>query len=172
MERTSSFRNASAAVKREVPNWVSPIDAQRKGEIVASAREVIESLWPQLKDAYLHEVLESCVRRYDSAQAGASEPYLCARAAPIHAHPDPKSKRKGKLRPGERVEVVGEPVDGYLRFAGGWVPSEHMERQTESAAPEPAPEPQQAAADRLGGGPRRGGPGPADPQHRADARWF
>ena len=153
MERTSSFRNASAAVKREVPTWVSPIDAQRKSEITACAQEVITSLWPALKDAYMHEVLESCVRRYDGAKEAASTPYVCAQSAPIHAQPDPKSKRKGKLRPGERVEVMGETVDGYLRFTGGWVQADRMEQQRPetSAAAEPAPEPEQAAG--VFGGP-------------------
>ena len=95
-------------MRRELPGWVSPIDAQRKQEVVTCARSVIDALWPALKDAYMHEVLESCVRRYDAMQSASTTPYVCVQAAPIRDGFDRRSARKGRLQPGE----------GFRRRAG------------------------------------------------------
>ena len=133
------------AVKRELPSWENPIDPTRKGEVVACAKEVIDSLWPALKDAYMQEVLESCVQRCDAARSAATTSYVCTQTTVIRASSEQHAARKGKLRKGEKVDVV-EERGGSLRFAGGWVGAEHMEKQ----AAELAPEPEQSFAPMVG----------------------
>jgi len=102
----------AAVVRRELPGWVSPIDAQRKQEVVTCARSVIDALWPALKDAYMHEVLESCVRRYDAMQSASTTPYVCVQAAPIRDGFDRRSARKGRLQPGETIDAAEEREGG------------------------------------------------------------
>ena len=102
-------------MRRELPGWVSPIDAQRKQEVVTCARSVIDALWPALKDAYMHEVLESCVRRYDAMQLASTTPYVCVQAAPIRDGFDRRSARKGRLQPGETIDAASLAKLGVIR---------------------------------------------------------
>ncbi len=140
------------AVKRDLPTWVSPIDANRKGEVVACTQEVIDKVWPALKDAYMQEVLESCVQRCDAARSVATTPYVCTHNTAIRASHAKESVRKGKLRAGETVNII-EERDGYMRFVGGWVSADRLEKRAAELAPEPelsaAP---MVAAPTVGGG--------------------
>ncbi len=124
------------AVKRDLPTWVSPIDATRKDEVLACTKEVIDELWPALKDAYMQEVLESCVHRCDAARSVATTPYVCTHNTAIRASHDKGSTRKGKLRTGEVINVI-EARDGYMRFVGGWVSADRLEKRSAELAPEP-----------------------------------
>jgi hypothetical protein len=102
--------------------------------------------------------LQSCVRRQQRAQQHRVATYVCVRAATVRAGFGLGSARRGKLRPGERVEACEErrrEADGRtrVRFSGGWVSvtaadgSVRLRQATEgaaaaaaaAAAPEPAP---------------------------------
>eukprot|EP01052_Picozoa_sp_SAG31_P070608 SAG31_NODE_29478_length_394_cov_1.464407_2_plen_90_part_01 len=79
--RTSSFRNAKAAVHAEVPNWTSPIDSIRRAEILTCTRSVIENLWPKVEELLSVELLDTRVQQYERAQKLSSASYKCVSMA-------------------------------------------------------------------------------------------